>query len=95
MLLQSDAPVAYVVDHDPSPEELEIDSPYNTYIYWGLPAGPICSPSLECLQAACQPDETNDLYFYFWQDEAGDMQYAFSETYEQHQEVIANDPSVG
>lgn len=93
MYLQSDATVAYVVDHDPTPEDLGIDSVYNTYLYAGLPAGPICSPSLECLQAACQPEETNYLYFYFWKDEADQMQYAFSETYEQHQEVIANAPA--
>lgn len=93
MALQSDATVAYIVDHDPTPEDLEIDNPYNTYIYWGLPAGPICSPSLASLQAVCQPDETSNLYFYFWPNEAGEMQYAFSETYEEHQDVIANDTS--
>lgn len=94
MPLQSDATVAYFVDHDPTPEELEIDNPYNTYIYWGLPPGPICSPSLASLQAACQPEETPYLYFYFWPNEAGEMQYEFTETYEEHQDVIANDPSV-
>ena len=88
MPLQSDATVAYIVDRDPTPEDLEIDSPYNTYIYYGLPGGPICSPSLASLQAACAPEETDFLYFYFWPDESGTMQYAFSATYEEHQEAI-------
>jgi UPF0755 protein len=88
MPLQSDATVAYVVGQDPKPSDLKVDSPYNTYQNTGLPAGPICSPSLDSLQAACQPESTDYLYFYFAKDSSGKMQYYFSKTYEQHQEAI-------
>ena len=91
MALQSDATVAYLVDGDPTPEDLEIDSPYNTYLNKGLPAGPICSPGLAVLQAACAPEETSYLYFYFTPNEDGTWNYSFSETYDEHQDAIAND----
>ena len=90
MKLQSDATVAYVVGDDPKPEDLEIDSPYNTYKVDGLPAGPICSPSLECLQAVCAPEDTKYLYFYFTENEDGTMDYSFSEEYDEHLDAIAN-----
>ena len=91
MPLQSDATVAYLVDGDPTPEDLEIESPYNTYLNRGLPAGPICSPGLAVLQAVCAPEETPYLYFYFTPNEDGTMNYAFSETYDEHQDAIAED----
>ncbi len=43
--------------------DLELDSPYNTYRYPGLPPGPICSPGLKSLIAAAAPAETEYLYF--------------------------------
>jgi len=85
MQLQSDATVAYFVGHDPTPEDVNTDNPYNTYFIFGLPPTPINSPSLECLQAVCAPEQTNYLYFYFEPDENGQMTYTFSETYEEHQ----------
>lgn len=87
MPLQSDATVAYLIDGDPKPEDLEIDSPYNTYLVNGLPTGPICSPSLASLKAACSPEQTDYLYFYF----TADGKYSFSETYDEHQDAIAAD----
>ena len=90
MRLQSDATVAYVVGHSPSAEEIDAtESPYNTYKQDGLPAGPICSPGLEALQAVCSPEQSNYLYFYFVRNDAGGLDYHFSETYEQHQAAIA------
>ena len=88
MPLQSDATIAYLVNRDPTPEDLDTESPYNTYLNYGLPAGPICSPSLASLEAVCNPETTDYLYFYFWPDESGVMQYAFSQTYEEHQNAI-------
>lgn len=87
MPLQSDATVAYLIDGDPTPEDLEIDSPYNTYLVRGLPLGPICSPSLASLKAACSPEKTDYLYFYFTED----GKYSFSHTYDEHQDAIAAD----
>ncbi|MBR6472139.1 MAG: endolytic transglycosylase MltG [Firmicutes bacterium] len=44
-------------------EDLEIDSPYNTYKHYGLPPGPICSMGLKSFKAALEPADTNYLYF--------------------------------
>jgi UPF0755 protein len=42
---------------------LPFESPWNTYVVRGLPAGPIASPGLESLEAALRPAEGNDLFF--------------------------------
>ena len=89
MPLQSDATVAYVIGGDPTPEDLQVESPYNTYLNRGLPAGPVWSPGISSLQAACAPEQTDYLYFYFATDESGQMQYYFSQDYDQHQNAIA------
>jgi UPF0755 protein len=57
-----------------------IDSPYNTFLYEGLPPGPICSPSLASLRAVIYPAETDYLYFYA----KGDGSHAFGKTFEEH-----------
>lgn len=84
MQLQSDATVAYAVGRDPTPEDIATYNDYNTYMYTGLTPTPINSPSLECLQAVCQPEKTGYYYFYFEPDGKGGMNYMFSETYEEH-----------
>lgn len=89
--LQSDATTAYEVGHDPSAAEVQAATPYSTYANPGLPPTPICSPGLDCLQAVCSPasDYAGYYYFIFWQDASGAMQYQFSQTYEEHQQAIA------
>lgn len=87
--LQSDATTAFEVGHDPTKEDIETDSPFNTYTNQGLPPTPICSPGLDCLQAVCNPAQTSYYFFYFAPDESGTMQYYFSETYEEHQETFS------
>jgi UPF0755 protein len=59
-----------------------VDSPYNTFLYPGLPPGPICSPSMESLRAVVYPEETDYLYFYA----VGDGSHAFATTYQEHLE---------
>lgn len=88
MPLQCDSTIEYVVGGVPTAEDLTIDSPYNTYTNYGLPPTPICSPSIESIMAALEPERTNLLYFYI----NGDY-HVFSDTYEQHQEAIANAPT--
>ncbi|MBK5239921.1 endolytic transglycosylase MltG [Clostridium sp.] len=44
-------------------KDLEIESPYNTYIVKGFPVGPICNPGKESIKAALSPATTNYLYF--------------------------------
>lgn len=85
MRLQSDATVAYVVGHDPTPEDVDSENEYNTYFIDGLPPTPINSPGLDCLQAVCSPAQTGYYYFYFEDDGNGGLNYTFSETYEGHQ----------
>ncbi|MCL2807282.1 MAG: endolytic transglycosylase MltG [Coriobacteriia bacterium] len=68
MKLQIDATVVYALgpSYDGSPllyVDLEVDSPYNTYLHYELPAGPICSPSIQSIIAAAHPADTN--YFYY------------------------------
>lgn len=69
--LQMDSTIYYIIgDYSRAltAEDLAIDSPYNTYLYQGLPAGPICCPGLTAIRAALDPDETNYYYFYLGDD---------------------------
>ena len=61
-------------------EDTKIDSPYNTYMYKGLPPGPISNPGLDAIEAALYPEDTD--YLFFAVSEKGE--HAFSETYEEH-----------
>ena len=70
MKLQTDPTVIYAVtdgrmdlDHPIYKRDLAYDSPYNTYVYAGLPPAPICSPGRAAIEAAAHPDETPYLYF--------------------------------
>ena len=67
-------------------EAKSIDSPYNTYKYSGLPPGPINNPGLKSVEAVLKPTPSN--YFYYLHESDGTPHYA--ETYEQHQNNIAN-----
>jgi UPF0755 protein len=60
--------------------DLQIDSPYNTYRYAGLPPGPICSPGLASLTAAADPADVPYLYFV----SRNDGTHVFSSTLEEH-----------
>jgi len=63
-------------------QDLEWDNPYNTYMYRGLPPGPICMPSLDAIQAALYP-EPNCNFMYFCA--IGDGRTAFAVTKEEHE----------
>ncbi len=63
-------------------EDLEIDSPYNTYRYEGLPPGPIANPGLSALLAVATPEDTPYLYFRALCDGSG--RHAFATTFEEH-----------
>ncbi len=61
-------------------KDLKLDSPYNTYVYPGLPPGPICSPGVASIIAAAAPAETRDLYFV----SRNDGTHVFAETLADH-----------
>lgn len=62
--LQIDATLVYINGgKEPTEADKSIDSPYNTYLYKGLPPAPIASPGREAIQAALNPDDTS--YFYY------------------------------
>lgn len=65
-----------------SAEDLGFDSPYNTYLYPGLPPGPIANPSLQALQAVAFPVQSD--YFYFRSGCDGQGRHSFARTFEEH-----------
>ena len=65
-------------------DDLEINSPYNTYQYKGLPPGPICNPGLASIEAIIYPQETD--YWFYLSDSQGKIHYA--KTAEEHSENI-------
>jgi UPF0755 protein len=84
MRLEVDATVNYATGkNDPSVSlaDLEIDSPYNTYKYYGLPPGPICNPSLSAIKAAIYP-KVSPYLFYLNRQDTGET--IFSKTFEEH-----------
>ncbi len=64
--LEIDATIQYVLGDNRlrlTNQDIQIDSPYNTYTRKGLPPGPISNPGLKSLQAAANPAETPLLYY--------------------------------
>jgi UPF0755 protein len=92
MLLQTDPTVQYALGFDPASNswwkialtraDLEINSPYNTYLNVGLPPGPISNPALSAIQAVAYPAQTP--YYYFRARCDGSRTHFFAETYDQH-----------
>jgi len=83
MPLQVDATISYITGKKSvkiSSKETQIDSPYNTYKYKGLPIGPICNPGMESILAAVYPQETD--YWYYLSTPEGEILY--SKTLKEH-----------
>lgn len=93
--LQVDATIQYVLGYQPNTktwwkkeigeEDKNIKSLYNTYVYPGLPPGPIANPGLEAIQAVLHPTVTD--YMFYLHDKSGTAHYA--KTNEGHVENIA------
>ncbi|MDD8020732.1 MAG: endolytic transglycosylase MltG [Acidobacteriota bacterium] len=60
------------------------NSPYNTYLYPGLPPGPICNPGLDSIQAALYPARVNYLYFV----SKNDGSHVFNQSYSEHIKAV-------
>ena len=87
--LQIDATLVYIKNQESgvrnqgntiSAKDKKTDSPYNTYLYRGLPAGPISNPGLSAIKAAISPKESP--YFYYLSTPDG--RTIFSQTLEEH-----------
>ena len=84
--LQIDATLVYLNGGKvPTLADREIDSPYNTYKYQGLPAGPISNPGMTSLLAAMEPESTN-YYFYVLNPET--KRHEFTRTYAEHDALV-------
>lgn len=87
MLLQVDATILYALGEHRERvmyEDLEVDSPYNTYKHKGLPPGPIASPGLSSIKAALEP-QSHGYYYYVAK---ADGSHAFSRTLAEHNAAI-------
>lgn len=94
MKLDVDASVQYALGYQPeekswwkknlTKEDLEIDSPYNTYKNLGLPPTPIANPGLAAIKAVVEAPVTD--YLYYLSDKKGKMHYA--KTLEEHNENV-------
>lgn len=85
MKLQADPTIQYLLRNKKRHnkiyyKDLEIDSPYNTYKYRGLPPGPINNPGKEAIMAALFPEKNN--YYYFVADGSGG--HVFAKSLSQH-----------
>ncbi len=87
MPLQTDPTVIYGIenfDGNLTKQQLTEPGPYNTYLNTGLPPTPICSPGLDAINAALNPEETEYLYFV----SRGDGTHQFSASYKEHREAV-------
>jgi UPF0755 protein len=87
MPLQSDPTVIYGITHfdgNLTRQHLLTPTPYNTYLFHGLPPGPIASPGLESLLAALYPAERDYLYFVA----KGDGTHVFSSDLNTHNRAV-------
>lgn len=87
--LQADPTIQYIIPDGPRrllSKDLQIDSPYNTYLYRGLPPGPINNPGRRSIEAALQPADVPYLYFVA----RGDGSHIFSVTLTQHNRAKQN-----
>lgn len=90
MRLESCTTIEYIIteiQHKEHPKrifwvDLEIDSPYNTYIHAGLPPTAICSPGLVALKAVVKAETHDYLYFRLVNEKSGE--HSFSKTFSEH-----------
>ena len=81
--LQADPTIQYIIPDGPRRllnRDLQIDSPYNTYLYPGLPPGPVNNPGNESIIAAINPAAVDYIYFVA----KGDGSHIFSRTWNEH-----------
>jgi UPF0755 protein len=92
MKLDADPTVQYALGYQPTQKtwwanplqanDLSLDSPYNTYLYPGLPPGPIANPGKTALNAVANPQPSPYFYFRSACDKSG--RHVFAQTYAEH-----------
>ena len=82
--LQIDATIVYATGNSEN-IDTTIDTPYNTYLYGGLPPTPISNPGLSAILAALRPAETS-YYYYALNPATGE--HHFSQTLKEHQDFL-------
>lgn len=87
MKLQSDITAFYGLQHKAvvTYEDVEVRTPYNTYVIDGLPIGPISSPSLESIDAVLHPEGEEFTKLYYFSRPSGETFY--SDTLEEHNQI--------
>ena len=85
MKLDADPTIQYALGEwrELSLDDLKLDSPYNTYLYGGLPPTPIANPGAAALEGAAKPEDVPWLYFVAKSDGTGG--HAFARTLEEHE----------
>ncbi|MDY5730171.1 MAG: endolytic transglycosylase MltG [Eubacteriales bacterium] len=91
--LQSDVTIHYISNvrrMKLKKEDINLNSPYNTYQVKGLPPGPICNPSPDAIFAALFPDENfiNENYLYFCSKDPNTGELHFSKTLKEHENAV-------
>jgi UPF0755 protein len=84
MHLQADPTIQYILENGPrrlKRSDLRRESPYNTYLHYGLPPGPVNNPGKDALVAVLYPRTHRYLYFVA----TGQGGHTFSQTYTEHQ----------
>jgi UPF0755 protein len=90
MKLQLDSTVKYIAPSDgvfTSDADRALDSPYNTYMFTGLPPAPISGPGAASINAAANPEPSDNLFFVTVDLTSGETAYA--ETFEEHSKNVA------
>lgn len=89
--LQMDSTVFYAAELMDVEFDTELDNPYNTYYYEGLPAGPIDNPGMSAIRAALNPNDTNYYYFAYGTDGVSH----FYSDFDSFSEFLASDQYAG
>ena len=87
MPLQSDITVLYALQEkrvNVTYKDLEVDSAYNTYMYAGLPVGPVCSPSAPAMDDLLHYEKSDYLYFFATED----GKVIYSKTLAEHEKAV-------
>jgi UPF0755 protein len=90
MKLQIDATIQYALGESKEVllyKDLEIESPYNTYKYEGLPPGPIATPGRDAIKAVLFPEQHQYLFYVTKNDGTGE--HYFAKTFDEHNQNIA------